>query len=292
MNMNIVNPSIKIEYTKPSTGAIVGGVVAGGVTSSIVKSFINPINIKLVNLLQKTTDLTHDEVTEVSSGLKSSFKKSGLVQKGVEILEYSEENRKNISPLIKHEIGSNKFLPKFLKKRIINSMEHSIRVGKNAFFLMKNNKIIMPKNKLSLVIFHELGHALNKNFSKTGRILQKCRQFTLLASPIALIALLKTKKPEGVESKSKLGKTTDFIKENAGKLTFMSFLPMLAEEGLASIKGQNLAKKALNTPLVKKLTKANKLGFLSYLNLALISSLGITLGVKVKDSIAKPQPKI
>ncbi|MDD3436331.1 MAG: hypothetical protein PHC64_04165, partial [Candidatus Gastranaerophilales bacterium] len=99
----------------------------------------------------------------------------------------------------------------------------------------------------------------------------------------------KTKKAPNQEPKSTTDKTTTFIKENAGKLTFATFIPMLLEEGLASIKGNNFAKKVLSLELAKKVSKTNALGFLTYLGLTTLLSLGIYLGTKVKDAIAKPE---
>lgn len=72
-------------------------------------------------------------------------------------------------------------------------------------------------------------------------------------------------------------------------MTFATFIPTLLEEGLASIKGNNFAKKVLSPELAKKVSKTNALGFSTYLGLATLSSLGIYLGTKVKDAIAKPK---
>ncbi|MDD3013398.1 MAG: hypothetical protein PHC34_06810 [Candidatus Gastranaerophilales bacterium] len=103
------------------------------------------------------------------------------------------------------------------------------------------------------------------------------------------ISLFKTKKAPNEKTDSTIGKTTDFIKDNVGKLTFMAFVPMLAEEAMASIKGVGFAKKVLDPSLVSKVAKTNKLAYLTYLGVALASSIGISLGVKAKDAIAKPK---
>lgn len=130
---------------------------------------------------------------------------------------------------------------------------------------------------------------MNANLSKIGKILQKNRALAMLSLPIALIALLKTKKAPNEEPKNKLDKITTFIKNNAGKLTFATFLPTIAEEGLATIKGNKLAKQLLDPELAKKVAKTNALGLSSYILLATLSAIGIHLGVKVKDAIAKPK---
>ena len=139
------------------------------------------------------------------------------------------------------------------------------------------------------MVFHEMGHALNANKSIIGKILQKCRPLAILVLPVALIALFKTKKAPNEKSTGTFDKVTDFIKNNAGKLTFLTFIPTLAEEALASIKGLNLAKKVLNPELAAKVSKTNKIAYLTYLGLALAASVGTYLAVKVKDAIAKPK---
>ena len=144
----------------------------------------------------------------------------------------------------------------------------------------------MPEYKLSLAGFHEAGHAMNANLSKVGRFLQNCRKAPLLSMPIAAIALLKTKKAPGEEPTSKTDKATTFIKENAGKLTFAAWLPVLAEEGLATLKGNKFAKQLLNPELAKKVVKTNAYGYSSYLLAAVLSGVGICAGTKVKDAIA------
>ena len=86
---------------------------------------------------------------------------------------------------------------------------------------------------------------------------------------------------------SALEKSAGFVKKNAGKLTFATFLPTLIEEGMATIKGNKLAKEALKDmpELLKKVKKTNLLGYSTYLAMATLTALGATAAVKVKDSI-------
>lgn len=183
-----------------------------------------------------------------------------------------------------------KHLPENFKKIVSNIMDGMVSSGSNALYTFKSKAIIMPEKDMVLAAFHEMGHAANSNLSKFGKLLQKCRPLMLLAGPIALIALFKSKKAPDEKPEGAVDKTTTFIKNNAGKLTFLSFIPMLLEEGMASIKGLKFAEKALSPELIKKVAKTNKLGFITYMGLALASSLGVYLGVKVKDAIAKPKP--
>lgn len=130
---------------------------------------------------------------------------------------------------------------------------------------------------------------MNANLSKVGKILQKCRHLSLLAMPIAAIALFKTKKAPGEKTENQIGKATNFVKNNAGKLTFLAWLPTVVEEGLATFKGNKAAKQLLDSDLAKKVAKTNALGFSTYLLSAVLSSVGIYAAKKVKDKIAAPK---
>lgn len=107
--------------------------------------------------------------------------------------------------------------------------------------------------------------------------------------PIAAIALFKTKKAPGEKTENQIGKATNFVKNNAGKLTFLAWLPTVVEEGLATFKGNKAAKQLLDSDLAKKVAKTNALGFSTYLLSAVLSSVGIYAAKKVKDKIAAPK---
>ena len=169
----------------------------------------------------------------------------------------------------------------------LENVANQVMLGKNAIYANVKKKIILPEKGLSCSAFHEMGHAINANISKFGKILQGSRQFALFAIPIALIALIKNKKAEGEKPKNKLDSIGDFVKNNAGKLVFASYIPLLLEEGLASIKGGKLAKQVLSPDLAKKVSKTNAIGFCTYLTVAALSSIGLALGTKIRDKIVE-----
>lgn len=146
----------------------------------------------------------------------------------------------------------------------------------------------MPENKLSLCAFHEIGHAANANLSKIGKLLQKGHRLEALVLPIAL-TIFKPQKAPDEKPNGAFDKVTDFIKNNAGILTFLSLAPKLAEEAMASIKGNKFAQKILSPELVQKVAKTNKFGLITYLGTALASSVGIVLFREVYDAITKPK---
>lgn len=285
----------KRDSYEPSTGAKAAGFLLGmptlGLTTNAIKL---PLSLRCMSLIKKLGEnLTDAEFTTIKDAAEKGLNETGLAGKGIEFIKASKDNVAQVENIIKTEVKNKpiaRFLPKIFKDIIIKINTDMLTSGKNACYTMASKKIIIPTQKeLSWAVFHEMGHAMNANFSKIGRLLQKSRCATLLVIPILLTALLKNKKQEGVKTEGVFDKTTTFVKENAGKLTFAAFAPMLIEEGMASIKGNGIAKKLLNPELAKKVAKGNKIAYLTYLGTALAISIGVYFAKKVRDKVAAPK---
>lgn len=281
-------------YKKPGAGAILGGVLAGSVVQGLVSAPTQKINPKLMNeMIQISKNLTDDEFKAVAKLPEQIIESSGLKKKGIKIIRANKANEKEVAEIMAKEFDGNiitKFIPKTVKDLLGNVLGDITQSGQNAFYANMSKKLVLPEKGLELGFFHEVGHALNENMSKIGKIAFRSRALSLLALPIGFIALWKTKKAPGEKPKNAIDSTNTFIKENAGKLTFAAYLPVLIDECLASVKGNKFAKQLLKPELAKKVEKSNALGFCTYIGLALASSIGIYLGTKVKDAIAKPTP--
>lgn len=144
--------------------------------------------------------------------------------------------------------------------------------GKNAFFIDRLKLAVAPNSKPSLIL-HELGHAINasKPFTK---FLQMSRRIAPLAPVTLLFA-------NNVFGRKNDGEKT-FIERHAGKLGFMAYLPTIVEEGLASLRGINAAKKVLGNSANLNLLKKNYAIALGTYILA-----GIGLGVASKQAIVE-----
>lgn len=280
------------QYKNPSVGSTIGGVIAGGLVSGAVTTPAHIISPKLLDKMKTVCKgLSADEFQSVEKATVDVMRQSGLTKKGVEIIKATAENTKQVSDVISKEIdkGLCKFLPKPVKEFFKNMYASMFVTGQNACYAPASKKIVVPK-ALNLSFFREAGHAINANLSKFGKVLQKCRPLSMLAAPIAMIALWKTKKAPGEKPTGVVDKTTTFVKNNAGKLTFAAFVPMLIEEGFATLRGNKYAKQLLKPSLAKKVAKTNAFGFATYALLATLTSVGIYLGTKVKDSIAHKTP--
>jgi len=295
-SINQPQQSNQQKYKKPNILTCITGIMAGNAVSSIIQIPHKKIVVKnVVENLQKINTLTDDELKLSYKAIDSIITKSGLADKGVEVLRNTAENADKISDAIKATVDASlyKRMPKFYKDSIENTFKELLNSGKNSLYLSKLNKILIPQKDIALLTFHEIGHAASANLSKLGKTLSKSSRIFRFAIPIiSTIALYKTKKAPDDKPKGFLGKATEFIKNNAGKLTFLACVPTLADEAIASIKGYKLAKSidVLNPDLLKKVARTNRVAFLSYISSTVLASLGIFAAVKVKDSIAKPKP--
>jgi len=276
--------------SKPGAKAITCGYLAGSAVSSIVGIPNVLLSPKLMQKMKNLSDsITPDELEQIEKTATNIIKTSGLEEKGVSVIKATKDNVDEITKIFEKEAnkGILKYYPSPFKERVINNLTSAITECNNASYTFASKKIVMPEKDMWLAFFHETGHAINANIGKTAKVLQKCRPMSLLVYPISMIALLKNKKAPDEQPKNSLDKATTFVKNNAGKLTFVSFLPLLVEEGLASIKGNSYAKKFLNPNLTKKVVKSNALGFSTYLLMATLTGLGIFLGTNARDFVVQ-----
>ena len=77
-----------------------------------------------------------------------------------------------------------------------------------------------------------------------------------------------------------------FIKENAGKLSALAMIPLLAEELKASQIGNNLAKKYLSGDALKSVIKTNRLSAIAYSSSVAITGLSVYIANKIRDKVA------
>lgn len=289
-----INNTNEQSYKKPGVLACTGGTALGlyaiGIPQTITNFTIHP---QIIKTAEELSEINADEFIQIDNGIKQSLEKEGLASKGVSIIKYSQEKEEEIIKLLEKENPTlSKIKSKFLKSAIGLVSIDDLKEGTNAAYLERNKKILMPEKNLFMAIFHEEGHA-GICLSTFSKIISKSKYLSLLTIPTLLIALIKPKKAPNEKPKNKVDKITDFIKNNAGKLTFLfSGIPLLLNEGFASIKGVNYAKKVLSPDLVKKLSKSYRFNFLTYLVPAIAASLGVALGVKIRDAIAKPKPVV
>ena len=182
---------------------------------------------------------------------------------------------------------------KKIRKRNDEKLANAINIiseGKNACYIPSINKVLVNPNKMGFSTFHELGHAINNNSKGFVKALAKSRNFIALLAPVFLFtSIVKKKKPEEQKPENAWDKFTTFIKNNCGKLMFLSMLPTIAEEGLASINASKIAKDVLKPDMLKKMNNLNAKAWGSYVFGALAMSACGALAVWVKDRVTQPE---
>lgn len=286
------------------------------------------ISCSLLKGMQKVSNLSHEDSVTLIKAAQEGLEQTGLKEKGVrtftlkyincdflkimrgnynEIRKLCSETKKDKKAInaIKEELNNNKQISKIVKNSPLNkyldesdildiaakSVAQMFKTGSNAAYLQNANKIILPDKVLQTSVFHEMGHALNNNGSKMLKYLQKARPLANKLPGIILTAsLLNKRKTTDKPSDNKAKKVLDGVKKNAGKLTVLAMLPMVLEEGIASIRGDKIARNLvkdgkLTNELLKKVRLTNVAGFCSYTLLLATTVLSTKLAIKVKDDI-------
>lgn len=201
----------------------------------------------------------------------SSLEKSGLREKGVEFIDLQLSHSDSFK----------------LNNGLQDQIQHlDIKKGLNACYIPDEKLVLLNADKATISGFHELGHAMNHLKSKTGRFLQKLRRpGYAIAGLMGTVALISRKKPKGEKRN-----LNDFIQDNCGKIAFLSLMPTVIEETMASYKGIKLAKESgLSNSLIKNLKKFYGKALLSYSGYALITGLAVYVASKITETFTRPR---
>ena len=237
--------------------------LATGLLYKALPSFSNPF----LNQVKKEHNNNH----LYKDVFERSVHNSGLAEKGLRFLNTQPSPADNFK----------------IKNGMREAVEHlDIKEGLNACYIPDAKVVMLNADKATISGFHELGHAMNHLNSKFGRFLQKLRKpGYAIAGLMGTIALISRKKPEG-EKRNAL----DFVQDNCGKIAFLSLMPTVIEEAMASHKGIKLAKEnGLSEALVKNLKKFYGKALLSYGGYALVTGLAVFVASKITEIFTRPQ---
>lgn len=169
--------------------------------------------------------------------------------------------------------------------------------GCNACYHPKSKTVIINDEIAHSSIFHEIGHA--KHFNSKNplmKLLVNSKNLTPmgisvvapLALGVAMFHKVDNTKPQ--KDKSKTEKTLDFVSNHAGKLTLASYIPIVLEEGLASIDGIKMAKKYLKPEQISKLKGNYFKTFQTYAGTALLiaGTIGLANIIRKGGNNKKP----
>lgn len=261
------------------------GIFAGYTSMKTIQKCNKLLNRKLtkhvINKYQPQNFDTH-------SCIRNTFQSTGLENHGYILYDIVDARAKGLSTQeVENSLyylfaGSNQKKNKTTSK--LAKQIKSIVAGENAGFSQAEKIIMINTEKIGLAGFHEIGHAMNNQSSKILRGIQAIKghsKVLSLAIPIAALFIDKTNN----ESQNRLNKAGNFIKDNVGKLTALSLLPIVVEETIATVKGQKLAKKALPKAVLKNATKFHMTSIATYALSAITCGFAAHIANQIRDKI-------
>lgn len=162
-----------------------------------------------------------------------------------------------------------------------------IAKGQKASYFV-NEKIAIASQNKHQQIFHELGHASVANNKVLKPLLTVGKKLPMISFVAGFFALEHTPRPyDSKHPKTRWEKTQDYMDAHIGKITFLTFIPLLIEKFIASEKSLKQVQKHLSRPKINSLKKLYRVGLLTYLATGLAAAAGIGLGNKVQNNIIK-----
>ncbi len=250
------------------------------------------VTVNLLKKMDKVNNFLSASVLEkFEQNFEKAFLKSKLSESGVSVFKCNDltKDAQKIKDNINKKINGNDMKKLSYFNTVMDFMEKG-----NSCYTFFNKTIYVSKNT-RLSLFHEMGHAYNHNKTFFAKSLQKLRQLSnYILVPVSIAALLlSTPKIDKKEKESQktnptlkwILKAKDTFVKFSPIIVFSSFLPMIIEEGMASLKGQEFAKNVLDKNMFNKVKYTNLLGFLSYLFIGTFASLVLWISLKIKNLI-------
>ena len=280
MNMNGVSVNKKDDYIRTGLGTTIGIAPLGYIAYDTLKP-LSKQEIKLYQQAMTNIMPAIDSFENTKAVAQTILNNEGLADKGVKIFvsNNTPESTNKLNELFKSE------KPKFFIEKIKTMLKN----GCNACYHPKSKSVIINDEFAHSSIFHEIGHA--KHFNSKNplmKLLVNSRNLTPMAisvvAPLALgVAMFhKVDNTKPQKDKSKTEKTLDFVSNHAGKLTLASYIPLVLEEGLASVDGIKMAKKYLKPEQISKLKGSYFKAFQTYAGAGLLVAGAVGLANLIK----------
>ena len=246
--MTTITQNDNFNFFQKAACAAAGTCTTGMITKVVTSN--NP----LINVALDTLNNTKIPQVQADTFIKTMTVHPALKKSGFKLMEVSSKNAKDVTNSLVRDsfkkiekLWETKEEKKFFENfknvfsgylgKKLGKVVNTVKDGKNAFYHPITNVAVYPKDK-PIMLAHEIGHAINSYSSKfamelinAGRILPKVAMITVPA-----VAIWKSFKNKNSEDKS-------FVQKHAGKMVFASFIPMIAEETLASLRAIKAAQK-------------------------------------------------
>ncbi len=272
MNVNFCSSGYNSYYEEKSGCKFWESTAALGAFA--VPSWAGNKEIKKIagKLPEASSGVLPEDIISVEKSAEKILRATGLKKCGVSIDDWSKK-------IV--------FFPNKIVKSIIDGKNAAFVMSKEKMGGLKGNSVLINMKKLPAALFHELGHAYNFNKSEFWRGMQKLRMPGMILGVILSLvpALTSSKKSKNGQELSFGDKINNTLRESAPALAFLSFTPAIAEEGMATIRGNSWAKRLLDPELYKRVVKSNKYGLLTYVLAGAGLAISSWCGKVVKDKL-------
>ena len=246
---------------------------------------------------KQSSKFTSAEQDEYWNAAKIAYRQNPLLNNKVTVTDINLSNWARISTDLAQKRKQQGCDKKGIFRRKISDEEfkESLRVyarGRNACYYPCFSQVLVNKEKKANAVFHELGHAINSKGSGFKNLLANTRGKAVKLMPFVFgISMLTPKNREENPENNNIYKALLLFKKYSGLILSACMLPMVMEEGMASINAKKLGKEVLSPELYKKMNNMNLKAFCSYFLLMVFAGAGLTFANYVKDKITGPMPE-
>lgn len=312
MNLQQLSAGILQKYStassntkdKPSINtknSIIGGVLGYTAATALSSSLKEPLIIYSAEIAGNIREELGKENIESIVNIADKFiDDKKLKEKGLNVIKVSKDMPLEEQQKLKSVVyeGRN-FLGKFLYNKSLRNnstflatMADVVSFGLKGFstsalYIPKSRALLFNKKGAGLEIFKELAIAAKKFPKLQAAKIPLYNGLKHLTLPIILIGVCSRNKniPEGqqLNKKEKFDKFTNFVRNNAGKLSMAAFAPALLMNISNSARAANIARKYASKEIAQASYAQEGVNSARILLATLITGLSAVTGVKVKD---------
>lgn len=275
-------------------GGLCGYLGAGVVSATFRNDIQNYLTDGRNNLAES---LSRDDVLFLNKSADYFVEKKGLAKKGITVLNATAENIDEVKQELQNkykQYASKKFKnginPEKLKKQM-KKWSQEVDRNSNTVYDKRIKTLIVNGKNPGLGIFNNVSQLAQSKYGAMG-VLSKLSNVRFLTIPIILTAVCSRNKiaPDGQEL-SKKDKFTNFVRQNAGKLSMLTFVPAILYSGASSARALAAANKLLTKNLIKEVAFHEGAGFAAMLLSVGVTGMAAACGVDIKNWMQKRQDK-
>ena len=278
------------KYTLNTAAGIAGGTAAFVWCPAVVNRIYGNY------FLKQASKFTKAEQDEYWSSAQRAYSKNPLLNNKVTVTDINESNWDTVSSDLVRKRKALGCKTRGLFGRNISDEEFKERLriyarGRNACYYPCFSQVLVNKEKKANTVFHELGHAINSKGTGFKHFLANTRRKSVKLMPFVFgISMLTPKKREDEQPINPAYKYLLMFKKYSGLILSACMLPLVAEEGVASLNAKKLGKDVLSPELYKKMNNMNLKAFCSYFLAMVLAGAGLTLANYIKDKVTGPMP--